>query len=199
MNLLRAFGEHVGILTPAQDISAKTIVQDQPIGIASIEKEIPHCCFYCSWCGSEMLLPHDSLGYAFSGPMVRKIETRCIGTVCLKCNRVGVYSLFRGCPGYTTRHKFMQSRPEGRIMLLDWLPCVEKSCVFPVPFFVTFDDALSEQNVKERAVQWMWDDMTCSASHVVQPPKWLSEPGSYRRALELNWTHVNQAGAQRPG
>ena len=40
-------------------------------------------------------------------------------------------------------------------MLLDWLACMEKSCVFPLPFFVTFDEQFTEENVKEQAAQWL--------------------------------------------
>jgi hypothetical protein len=192
MNLLRAFGAYIGNETPDQENSIPRVILDQPVSSTPIETEIPHCCFYCLWCGSAMMFPHDSLGHAFGGPMIRKIETRCIGTVCQRCERVAAYSLFRGCPGYDTRHKFMQARAVGRTMLLDWLACVEKSCVFPLPFFVTFNDSLTEENVIERAAQWLWDDLNCSVSHVIHPPQWLHEPGLYRRPLDLN-----RAGAQR--
>jgi hypothetical protein len=188
MNLLRVFGEQVGLRRPIEEISAGAVSLGRPIGSAPIETEIPHCCFYCLWCGTAMLFPHDSLGYAFGGPQIRKIETRCIGTVCRKCDRASAYSLFRGCPGYDTRHKFMPSPPVGRTMLLDWLACMEKSCVFPLPFFVTFDEQFTEENVKEQAAQWLWDDLSCAVSHVIQPPPWLRQSGPYRGAIDLNRT-----------
>jgi hypothetical protein len=191
MNFLRAFGEQIGILTPAEHISPEAAVGKQSAQSgAYFGTAIPHCCFYCSWCGSEILLPHDSLGYAFGGPMIRKIETRSIGTVCTACGHAGAYSLFRGCPGYDTRHKFVETLAKGRTLLLDWLPCIEDSCVFPLPFFVVFDDEFTQANLKERAAQWIWTEVTCSVSHVVRPPAWLSESASYRGALDLNLTRV---------
>lgn len=199
MKFLRSLGEQIGILTSAEHMSSESVVTKQPPKDgASVETAIPHCCFYCSWCRSEILLPHDSLGYAFGGPMIRKIETRSIGTVCTACAHAAAYSLFRGCPGYDTRHKFVESSAKGRTLLVDWLPCIEDSCVFPLPFFVVFDNEFTQENLKERAAQWIWSDVTCSVSHVVQPPAWLSGPASYRGAMDLNLTRAPMRRAQPP-
>jgi hypothetical protein len=65
---------------------------------------------------------------------------------------------------------------------------MEPTCVFPLPFFVTFDEKFSEDDVKEFAVRWNWDDLTCSVGHVIQAPKWLNEPGPHRGALDV--THL---------
>jgi hypothetical protein len=150
-----------------------------------IEAESPHCCFYCAWCASPILLPHESLGLPFGGPHIRKIEARSIGTVCLACGHVGTYSLFRGAQGYDTRHKFVPSHCVGNTVLLDRLHCIEPTCVFPLPFFVTFDEKFCESNVKEFAVRWIWGDLTCPAGHAIQTPKWLNEPGPHRGALDV--------------
>jgi len=204
MNILRAFGEQIGIFTSPDRSREKqlTLVGSGPASAAPpltapdvepIEIEIPHCCFYCSWCESPILLPHDSLGFAFGGPQIRKIEARSIGTICASCGHVGTYSLFRGCQGHSTRHKFVPSLLTGRTVLLDWLPCEEETCVFKLPFFVTFDEDLTEQNLKEWAPKWLWNDLTCSVGHTVQPPRWLFEMRPHRAGLDLA-----RAGVQRP-
>lgn len=200
MNILRAFGEQIGIFTSPKDSrELKTSLQPMPIIVAPqppspvlLDIEIPHCCFYCSWCEAQILLPHDGLGFAFGGPPIRKIEARSIGTICGSCAHVGTYSLFRGCQGYNTRHRFLPVRPQGRTVLLDWLPCEAESCVFKLPFFVTYDDDLTEENLKEWAPKWLWSDLTCSVGHVIQPPKWLFEVRPHRAALDLA-----RAGVQR--
>jgi len=204
MNFLRIFGEQIGIFASSGPAHIQFTPSDES-GLlppqaresyappAPIETEIPHCCFECSHCNSLILLPHDGLGYAFGGPAIRKIETRAIGTACPACGHVGVYSLFRGCPGYTTRHKFAPAPAAGRTMLLDWLPCEEETCVFPLPFFVTFDDAITEETVRRFAEKWVWNDLVCQAGHTIQLPQWLSQPGPHRGAIDLTRT-----GVQRP-
>ncbi len=200
MNILRAFGEQIGIFTSPKDSSHKGLsLQPVPVvtappdqSAAPIEIEIPHCCFYCSWCAAQILLPHDGLGFAFGGPMIRKIEARSIGTICGGCGHVGTYSLFRGCQGYDTRHKFVPSPLMGRTVLLDWLPCQEETCVFKLPFFLTYDEDLTEENLKEWAPKWLWNDLTCSVGHTIEPPKWLFEFRPHRAALDLA-----RAGVQR--
>jgi hypothetical protein len=194
MNIFRAVSEQLHIFTSPDrlraDVSQTELSGLEPEAprriISSIE--IPHCCFYCVWCASPILLPHESLGMPFGGPPVRKIEARSIGTVCPACSHVASYSLFRGSAGYNTRHKFVPSRNLGTTMLLDWMPCEETSCVFPLPFFVKFDEKINEANVKESAAHWFWDDLTCSVSHVIAAPKWLYEPGPHRGALDV--THM---------
>lgn len=193
MNILRAMSEQLHIFTSpnhAQSSSPSNAIQEReaPHRPSRIEIEIPHCCFYCAWCASPILLPHESLGMPFGGPLIRKIEARSIGALCLACGHAGTYSLFRGCQGYNTRHKFVPSHPAGTTVLLDQLHCMELTCVFPLPFFVTFDEKFSEANVKEFAVRWIWDDLACSVGHVIHAPKWLSEPGPHRGALDV--THL---------
>jgi hypothetical protein len=198
MNILRAFGEQIGIFTSPKDSADKKpalvrmepaeLDQDEPL----IQVEVPHCCFYCGWCSGQILLPHDSLGFAFGGPMIRKIEARSVGTVCPSCGHTGTFSLFRGCHGYDTRHRFVPSPPRGKTVLLDWLPCQADSCVFKLPFFVTYDDALTEANLKEWAPKWTWDQLACSVGHTIQAPKWIFEMRPHRAAIDLA-----RAGVQR--
>jgi hypothetical protein len=196
MNILRAVGEQMGIFSSLNSARAKqgsfkypdreVADLDTAHSIArAVETEIPHCCFYCSWCGLPILLPHESAGLPFGGPAVRRIEARSIGTVCTACGHVAAYSLFRGCYGYDTRHKFMPARLKGRTVLLDSLPCKEETCVFPLPFFVTFDAEFSEENIKQFAAKWCWDDLVCPAGHFVEAPKWLFEAGPYRGSRDL--------------
>ncbi|HEX4286754.1 MAG TPA: hypothetical protein VHZ28_16800 [Terracidiphilus sp.] len=204
MRILRAFGEQIGIFTSPKDSKDKkpTLVRSEPANPqpaipqeeppALIDFEVPHCCFYCTWCSAQILLPHDSLGFAFGGPMIRKIEARSIGTVCASCGKVGTYSLFRGCHGYDTRHRFVPAFLHGRTVLLDWLACDAESCVFKLPFFVTYDEDLTEANVKEWAPKWLWDNLSCSVGHNVAPPKWIFEMRPHRAALDLT-----RAGIQR--
>jgi hypothetical protein len=198
MNILRIVTEQLRIFTSPDHaqtdgnslaLSDIDLEQEARHRIASsIEIEIPHCCFYCAWCASPILLPHESLGLPFGGPLIRKIEARSIGTVCLACGRVGTYSLFRGGQGYNTRHRFVPSHPAGTTVLLDELHCIEPTCVFPLPLFVTFDEKFSEANVKEFAARWIWDELTCPAGHVIETPNWLNEPGPHRGALDA--THL---------
>jgi hypothetical protein len=189
MNILRAVTEQLHIFTSPERGLAHidpTLETETPHrSSVSIETEIPHCCFYCSWCASPILLPHESLGLPFGGPLIRKIEARSIGAVCLPCGHVGSYSLFRGSQGYNTRHRFVPSPSLGSTVLLDWLPCQEPTCVFPLPFFVTFDEKFSEFNVKELAAQWSWEDLMCSVGHLVLAPRWILEPGPHRGSLDL--------------
>jgi hypothetical protein len=190
MNILRTVKEQLHLLTSPDhvDSSLSNAIRELEASRRSSLIEIPHCCFYCAWCASPILLPHESLGMPFGGPLVRKIEARSIGTVCLACGHVGTYSLFRGGQGYNTRHKFVPSHSAGMTVLLDHLHCMEPTCVFSLPFFVTFDEKFSEDNVKDFAVRWNWDDLTCSVGHVILAPEWLNEPGPHRGALDV--THL---------
>ena len=201
MNILRAFGEQIGIFTSPKDSVDKkpSLVRTEPSEPAqlhpyepAIDIEVPHCCFFCSYCSARILLPHDSLGFAFGGPMIRKIEARSVGTVCASCGHVGTFSLFRGCHGYDTRHRFVPSFLQGRTVLVDWLACQAESCVFKLPFFVTYDDALTAENLKEWAPKWLWEELACSVGHPIPAPKWIFEMRPHRAALDLA-----QAGVQR--
>ncbi len=203
MNILRAFGEQIGIFTSPKDSADNkpSLVKPEPASTDSerlyqdtvpFDVEVPHCCFFCACCSAQILLPHDSLGFAFGGPMIRKIEARSIGTVCDSCGHIGTFSLFRGCHGYDTRHRFVPCTLKGRTVLLDWLPCQAESCVFKLPFFVTYDADLTPENLKEWAPKWLWDSLACSVGHPIQAPKWIFEMRTHRPALDLA-----RAGIQR--
>ena len=142
----------------------------------AIETEIPHCCFHCAQCATPILLPHDSLGLPFAGPLVRRIEARSIGTVCPVCDKAGTYSLFHGCQGYNTRHRFVAARPQGNTMLIDWLRCEEHSCAYALPFFAALPDQDTEAELRKRAAGWNWDELLCTSGHAVKAPRWLFEP-----------------------
>jgi hypothetical protein len=194
MSFFRVTGDALG-LYPSSEVHSKTGAGEQAVSARSeqaahtapfvLETEIPHCCFYCSWCASPILLPHDSLGLPFGGPLIRRIEARSIGTVCGSCNHAAVYSLFHGCTGYTTRHKFVPARPKGRTVLLDWIRCDERTCESPLPFFVTLEDEASENRIKEQSAQWLWEGLKCTVGHEIQPPRWLSDAGLHRVPIDL--------------
>ena len=81
---------------------------------------VPHCCFYCTWCGQPIFLPNDRIGSPFGNPDARKIDVRSIATVCHNCKHIGNYSMFRSCRGFDTRHKVMHSphqRSDGPVAL----------------------------------------------------------------------------------
>jgi hypothetical protein len=196
MNILRSVGQHIGIFSSPDSERARQGSSEYPDREAAepntvhpvehpVETEIPHCCFFCTWCGLPILLLHESVGLVFGGPAIRRVEARSIGTVCSSCGHAAAYSLFRGCHGYDTRHKFVPAHPKGKTVLLDSLPCQEETCVFPLPFFVTFDAEFTEDNVKLFAAKWRWDDLVCPAGHLVDAPKWLFEAGPYRGSRDL--------------
>ena len=159
---------------------------------SAFEADVPHCCFLCAQCATPILLPHDSLGLPFGGPLIRRIEARSIGTVCRVCDQARTYSLFRGCQGYSTRHRFLPSRPEGRTLLVDWLPCEEQTCAYPLPLFVTLGDQETEEELKVRSTAWIWEQLECSSGHAVKAPRWVFDAGSRRAPIDLSG-----AGARR--
>jgi hypothetical protein len=126
---------------------------------------VPHCCFYCTWCGNAILLPHDRIGSPFGNPDARKIDVRSIATVCHACRHIGNYSMFRACRGFDTRHKIMHSPNQGETALLTWLQCVESTCTARVPFFARLDDDSSAA----QAAVWLWDELTCASGHRIRP------------------------------
>lgn len=127
---------------------------------------LPHCCFYCSWCGEPILLPHDRIGSPFGNPDARKIDVRSIATVCAKCKHIGNYTMFRGLRGYDTRHKIMLTIGGGTTFLLNWLECTEKTCMARVPLFVRFDQEHPEET---QVTEWLWDELTCAHGHGIKP------------------------------
>ncbi|MGA7108873.1 MAG: hypothetical protein WBV28_07560 [Terracidiphilus sp.] len=202
MSFLRVVSEHFPAFSSPDKESAKAaehekVTLDQARGSRSsaalIETEIPHCCFYCTWCGAPILLPHDSLGLVFGGPLIRRIEARSIGTVCAACGHAGAYSLFRGGHGYNTRHKFVSSRPTGKTVLLDWIRCDEPTCVFPLPVFALLEEGVTDAEIKELAARWIWDDLKCTAGHGVRAPRWLFDATLHRMPIDLT-----RAGARQP-
>jgi hypothetical protein len=125
-----------------------------------------HCCFYCAFCGNPILLPHDLMGAPFGSPYVRKISARSVATVCNRCNRVGNFSLFRGCNGFDTRHKMVSAPTLSRTVLLDWLQCLERSCPFRVPLFFNIpEDAGAQEN---SVSNWKWDGLACASGHDIR-------------------------------
>jgi hypothetical protein len=128
---------------------------------------VPHCCFYCSWCGEPILLPNDKIGAPFGNPHVRKIDVRSIATLCNACKHIGNYSMFRACRGFDTRHRMVHAPNSGSTMLLNWLQCVESTCPARVPLFVRFERDPAE--VASEVASWMWDDLTCALGHPIKP------------------------------
>lgn len=193
MTFLRVVSEHFPLFTSPErghsDSSTKIVVGGGHLDeqrLPAIETEIPHCCFHCAQCGTPILLPHDGLGLPFGGPLVRRIEARSIGTVCPMCDKAGTYSLFHGCPGYNTRHRFVAARPRGNTVLLDWLHCEEQSCASPLPFFATFADQETEAELSTRAAGWNWEELLCTAGHTVKAPRWLFDPTLGRHPIDLS-------------
>jgi hypothetical protein len=128
---------------------------------------VPHCCFYCAWCGQPILLPNDRIGSPFGHPDARKIDVRSIATVCHSCKHIGNYSMFRACRGFNTRHKVMHSPIKGQTVLLHWLQCVERTCPDRVPLFALLEDGTPAGEAE--AAAWMWDDLTCASGHSIRP------------------------------
>lgn len=128
---------------------------------------VPHYCFYCTWCGEPIMLPADRIGSPFGNPDARKIEAQTIATVCLHCNHIANYSMFRGCRGYDTRHRTTHSQLNGETVLLNWLRCAEPLCQSRLPIFAATDP---EKRIDESdAAAWIWDDLTCSLGHTIKP------------------------------
>ena len=124
---------------------------------------VPHCCFYCQWCGDPILLANDRIGAPFGNPTARKIDIRSLATVCLKCKHIGNYSMFRGCRGFDTRHKIVHAPNEGTTSLLNWLHCVEGTCTAKVPLFVKLEGDAVDRT--EEAARWFWEGLTCALGH----------------------------------
>lgn len=176
MGLLRDENGYVLVLRkpgfiPSDETAEAKSVIPQPARITPAEPAIrcsvPHCCFYCSWCGRELLLQHDRMGSPFGFPDARKIDIRSIAIPCPTCNHVGGYSMFRGCRGFDTRHKIVQAQMSADPVLLTWLHCAEKTCTARVPLFV---NATPERPLEGmNAGDWLWDDLTCASGHRIRP------------------------------
>ncbi|HEY2470071.1 MAG TPA: hypothetical protein VGI45_19880 [Terracidiphilus sp.] len=142
--------------------SAKALAEPQKASCA-----LPHCCFYCSWCGEPILLPHDRIGTPFGNPDARKIDVRSVATVCHKCRHIGNYTMFRGCRGFDTRHKIVHALGNGTTTLLNWLQCDEKTCTARVPLFVRLEQDPVEGDTE--VTEWLWDELTCAYGHRIKP------------------------------
>ena len=155
------------ILGKAEEREQKTPAAKPAPVIPEVSCALPHCCFYCSWCGEPILLPHDRMGSPFGAAAARKIDVRSIATVCAKCKHIGNYTMFRGSKGFDTRHKIMLARSNGSTVLLNWLQCEEKTCPARVPLFVRLDHESEEQ--ASQPAEWLWDELTCVSGHRIKP------------------------------
>ena len=174
MKVLRDESGYVLVLRRPQYVLTGTDLETEDVEVPRKPVEqatraicsVPHCCFYCQWCGEPILLPNDRIGAPFGNPNARKIEVRSIATVCLNCKHIGNYSMFRGCRGFDTRHKVVHAPNEGKTSLLNWLPCDERTCTAKVPLFVKFDGEAAEK--PEEAAGWFWEGMTCALGHRIR-------------------------------
>ncbi len=133
----------------------------------------PHCRFFCRWCGSVILLPHERIGLPFGAPYLRRIEVRAVATACDSCGHVSNFSLFRGSPGFDTRHGLVPAEPRGEVVLVDWLQCREETCSYPLPLFAEAHGPLTAEAVPEMAARWNWDELTCAMGHRILAPLWI--------------------------
>lgn len=139
-----------------------------------------HCRFFCQWCGSVLLLAHDRIGLPFAPPFLRRLESRSLASVCSSCSHVGNFSLFRGSPGFDTRHGLVPADPHVEPVLIDWLRCDEPSCGHPLPLFLLPGEPLSRDVVRELALTWHWNELACPAGHRILAPLWIFGRAPYR-------------------
>ena len=171
MKLLRDESGHLTALRNPFTYWSKTTMPDQSAEVVTrppavtVPAVTSHCCFFCQWCSSPILLAHDQMGLPFAHPSLRRIEVRSVASVCRSCNHVASYSLFRGCSGFDTRHKLMLAPTAGKTILLEWLQCDASSCPFRVPLFVNFDDDLSAEDAARFIASWIWHDLQCISGH----------------------------------
>lgn len=190
MKLLRDESVEMLILTPP-DAASASVSQDPVVHIPA--KAVPpapfpvahraakvHCRFFCRWCDSVILLPHEQIGQPFASPFLRKIEVRAIATVCDSCSHVAAFSLFRGSPGYDTRHSLMPAEPQDEVALVDWLKCEENTCSYPMPLFVMTRQPLSVETARELGLHWHWDELCCTAGHRILAPLWIFGRAPYK-------------------
>lgn len=152
----------VGGTAVAKERSAQPVEPAaKPVVVAACS--VPHYCFFCSWCGEQVLLPTDRLGSPFGNPDARRIEAQSIASVCSKCRHISNFSMFRNCRGFDTRHRLVHAQRKGEAVLLNWLRCEEPLCVKPVPLFVNTDP---EKPLDEAdAAGWYWEELTCCLGH----------------------------------
>lgn len=174
----RDAGSPTGVPGSIPTVPAKA--DSQPPAQQPRRPDVQHCRFFCQWCGSVLLLRHDLMGMPFGVPFLRKIEVRSIASVCNSCNHVSNFSLFRGSPGYDTRHGLVPTEPRGDLVLIDWLKCKEETCTFPLPLFLQPRQPVSLANVQGAALQWHWNELTCQAGHRIQVPLWIFGRAPYQ-------------------
>jgi hypothetical protein len=121
----------------------------------------------------------------FGAPYLRRIEVRSIATACSSCGHVSNFSLFRGSPGFDTRHGLVPAEPLGDVVLLDWLKCQEETCSYPLPLFAQPQAPLSAEAVPDMASHWIWDELTCAMGHRILAPLWIlgRAPYSFPRPI----------------
>lgn len=156
---------------PGAEIAEKELSPASPVQTVGAVIEtpgcsVPHCCFYCAWCGHPVLLPNDRIGSPFGNPDARKIDARSIATVCHDCKHIGNYSMFRSCRGFDTRHKLVHSPNNGDTVLLNWLHCVERTCTARVPFFLKLEVGAPPEEM--HPAKWLWDGLTCASGHRIK-------------------------------
>jgi hypothetical protein len=172
MGILRDESGYVLVLRGLQVLpggKATEVDKTSPAPVRAVSAancSVPHCCFYCKWCGQAILLPHDRIGSPFGNPDARKIDVRSIATVCQACKHIGNYSMFRSCRGFDTRHKIMHAPNTGETALLYWLQCVEPTCPSRVPLFVRLEG--DTPTGESEAAEWLWDDLMCVSGHCIE-------------------------------
>jgi hypothetical protein len=153
--------------TTAEQATDGVVTHPAPV-LKAFPAVTSHCCFFCLRCGAPIPLPHDQIGLPFAQPALRRIEVRSIASVCRSCKHVGNYSLFRGCPGYDTRHKLMPAPISGKTILVEWLQCDAPGCPFRVPLFVNFESGLSPEDAAKFIAGWIWHDLKCMSGHRIR-------------------------------
>lgn len=190
MRSLRDEKSEVLILTPRDAASPTGVPGPAPTVPAKANREslppqprrpaVQHCRFFCRWCGSVLLLQHDRIGMPFGAPYLRKIEVRSIAAVCNSCSHVSNFSLFRGSPGFDTRHGLVPAEPRGEVILIDWLKCKEDTCAFPLPLFLQPRQPISLATIQEQALQWHWNELACPAGNRILAPLWIFGRAPYQ-------------------
>lgn len=186
MKFLRDESGHILVLRSPFSLLGKTATVEQTSVTPAVQSAVAtpsaaetatsHCRFICQWCAAPFLLPHDPMGLPFAGPSVRRIEVRTIAAVCTSCHHIANYSLFRGSPGFNTRHKLMPAPTTGTTILLEWLQCDASGCPYKVPLFVSFASDLSDKEKLSLVAKWVWHDLKCTAGHRICRPASIPRP-----------------------
>lgn len=154
-------------------------------GMSERRPAVPHCRFFCRWCGTVILLPHERVGLPFGAPYLRRIQVRAVAAVCSSCGHVSDFSLFRGSPGFDTRHSLVPAEPRGIVTLVDWLKCQEETCSYPLPLFAETAEPLAAEAVPELAAHWDWGEVTCAMGHPILAPLWIFGRAPYQSPASI--------------